>query len=992
MEKLFGVPIGPLTLVLSVVFVVILALMGFLALRNRVLWRIAVRNIPRRPLQTALILMGLMLASLLFSASFSTGDTLTHSIRTSAVENLGLVDVVVRDETREATGRRRYFDDGHFHRIKEELMASEVVDGVAPYIVEQMPVVAPSSGQSEPQVRVVGMDGQWMAGFGVLRAKDGTELPVEDLGPGDVYISTGASDKLDIGQGEQLALFFGTKPVSVSVGGIFSSGAPLSRDVLIVAHLPWMQEVLGVSGQINTVLVSNQGGVLDGADRTTEVMNAVESLVAGTGLEATPIKRDALNEADEAGSIFSTIFLLFGQFSIAAGILLIFLIFVMLAAERRRELGIARAVGTQRGHIILLFAFEGGIYALIAGVVGALMGILVGWAMVGIMTAAFGSEGGFRLAHMFNLYSVVLAYVLGVVLTFIVVVFSAWRVSRSNVVRAIRDIPDPRLERRTLRGLLLALGLPLLGLVIVLGGVQAKQWGTYLLGSSLIIIGLPLLARRLGWLKDRAAFTTAAVLLLVWWFLPGSTHEAVFPSFSEFQEGIELFFLSGIMVVTAGVWLVVYNADLLLKAIVFVFGRIRGLPPILKTAISYPMEYRFRTGMTLAMFSLVVFTLIVMAFILTASSGVFSDPEKLGGGFHIRGSVSYANPIWDMDDALNNAQGVNKSDFEAVGSFTGMPVKVKQAGTTQDWTDFFVQGVDQGYTDHITYGMATMVEAYQTPKEVWRVLQDEPGVAVVSPAMVSARANYSFGPQPGVTLEGFYVEDSPLPDVYIDVEEPVSGSKTSLRVIGVMELGAFYGQGIVTSQETLSSIVGQPLPPQAFMFDVRPGVDAKEVAKALEAEFLENGFQAEVLAEEIEAGARTQLMVNNLLQGFMGLGLVVGIAALGVIAARSVVERRQEIGMVRALGFQRGMVQASFLIESSFVALLGIGIGVALGIGLSAQIIDSMKEFFPSIQYRIPVVNVVAIILIAYVASILTTFLPSLQASRIYPAEALRYE
>jgi hypothetical protein len=41
---------------------------------------------------------------------------------------------------------------------------------------------------------------------------------------------------------------------------------------------------------------------------------------------------------------------------------------------------------------------------------------------------------------------------------------------------------------------------------------------------------------------------------------------------------------------------------------------------------------------------------------------------------------------------------------------------------------------------------------------------------------------------------------------------------------------------------------------------------------------------------------------NRLIQGFMGLGLLVGVAALGVISARSVVERRQQIGVMRALG------------------------------------------------------------------------------------------
>ena len=59
----------------------------------------------------------------------------------------------------------------------------------------------------------------------------------------------------------------------------------------------------------------------------------------------------------------------------------------------------------------------------------------------------------------------------------------------------------------------------------------------------------------------------------------------------------------------------------------------------------------------------------------------------------------------------------------------------------------------------------------------------------------------------------------------------------------------------------------------------------------------------------------------------MGLGLIVGVAALGVISARAVVERRQQIGMLRAIGFRRGMIQLSFLLESSFIALTAIVVG-----------------------------------------------------------------
>ena len=62
--------------------------------------------------------------------------------------------------------------------------------------------------------------------------------------------------------------------------------------------------------------------------------------------------------------------------------LLIFLLFVMLAAERRPEMGIARAVGTERIHLVEMFMFEGLLYDLGAAAIGALAGIGVAYFMV----------------------------------------------------------------------------------------------------------------------------------------------------------------------------------------------------------------------------------------------------------------------------------------------------------------------------------------------------------------------------------------------------------------------------------------------------------------------------------------------------------------------------------------------------------------------------------------------------------------------------------
>src|SRR5919107_5044162 len=118
MDELFGVPTNQLTLVLLGVFAAEALILASLAARDRISFRMAVRNLPRRKSQSVLIVLGLMLATMLFSASFTTGDTLTNSLRTQALENIGQVDVAVGPDAPEGSGpfggpaaRPTYFDE-----------------------------------------------------------------------------------------------------------------------------------------------------------------------------------------------------------------------------------------------------------------------------------------------------------------------------------------------------------------------------------------------------------------------------------------------------------------------------------------------------------------------------------------------------------------------------------------------------------------------------------------------------------------------------------------------------------------------------------------------------------------------------------------------------------------------------------------------------------------------------------------------------------------
>jgi putative ABC transport system permease protein len=779
------------------------------------------------------------------------------------------------------------------------------------------------------------------------------------------------------------------RPLELKVAGVYESGANPASETSIVMPLERLQKLVGEEGRVNEVLITHHGPAVEGGRYTDRTVDEIRPVLSANGLEADPVKKEAIDQADTRGEIFSTLFVLFGQFSVAAGMLLIFLIFVMLASERKHELSIARAVGMQRAALVSAFAFEGALYALVASAIGSVAGVGVGWVMVRLLGRGFaGGSEDFQIVFSTGFQNVVLAFCMGMVLTFAVVLVSSWRVSRLNVVRAIRDIPEPDKKGRSVLGVLVAVLTPIAGAVALWQGLETRTTAFYLGGLSLILIGSALVARVLG-ISDRVAFSASGIILLALWLTPASITTP-----ADMARGPEMFFVSGIALVVAGVWLVIFNADVILRVVVALFGRIKGLTPVLKTAVKYPTQSLFRTGMTLAMFMLVVFTLTAMNFIQAAMGAAFGNTQELSGGYEIRADAGYADPIPDMNAALEGAKGL-KSDIEAVGQVSNLPAEVKQKGTDRDPGSIYVQGVDEGYSKSVSYDFQSTARGYGSDRDVWDALQTEQDVAVISSNLAPQRNASTFGPsvEPPVKLTGFYADDESLPDdLYLRVEDPESGRTKELRVIGVLESSASFAGQIVTSQKTLEGLAGRPVPPQSYYFDLADGTNAAATARTLEKDFAKNGLQTELTAEVIRDSDATRRIVFLLLRGFMGLGLVVGICALGVITARSVVERRQQIGMMRALGFQRGQVRFAFLIESSFVALLGLGFGVALGLAFSGTLIDNIREGFPGMEYRVPWSALVLVIVVGYVASLVTTYLPARQASKVYPAEALRYE
>ena len=1142
MEKLFGLELASIAGSLSALLILVIGGLALLALRRPVFFKLGLRPIPRRRAQSTLIVLGLMLATLIITAAFITGDTLSHTIRIEAVQGMGEIDELIRVGGDAQTFGSESVVDTYFKMAQYEALAAQLtgyslVDQFLPAINETVPVVNTTRRRSLHSIDVMGLRPE---DIGVLTREEITDLAgqplrLEVLGGQEVYINKAAAEALGAAPGDALELYVSSKPKVYTVHGIAAQG----EDPRLLLNLRQAQVLFNQRGKINLMVVSNQGDTLGGAVHSqavtahlrgllsdpkvtaqlyallardpavaqalrvaaekekgntqadllalanglqagvispetrslladSDLASRVESILADVDWGSQPlrdrlaelfgqlsdlgvddVKRDTLDESELAASAFTTIFIVAGLFGITAGLVLIFLIFVMLASERKSEMGMARAVGAQRGHLVEMFVFEGTAYDLMAAAVGVVLGVLTGLVIAATLGRAFAGSG-LTIRPYISVNSLLVSYSLGMLVTFITVLISANRVSHLNIVSAIRDLPEPPRPPRYLRDRLLApfkifldgvralfrlrlwragkacliqfplsllrlvwLGFSsgpftlLLGLLLTPVGIQNTNLAAYSMGVSLVIIGaglmlrglLRVLLRRFGgeraWntvdLPERIAFTLLGLALTVFWSLPSRFVQETF-GVPEMSGGPEMLFIAGFMIVAGAVLVIMYNTELLLRLIMLAVGSSPRFSPVLRMAIAYPLSNRFRTGMTIAIFAIVMFSVIFMATMFKVNDLILDDTEQFTGGFDLRVSSSSSNPVDDLSRAINSQPGLRRSDYDVVASQVSLPVDLKQ-GEAGRWSGYLIQAADEAYLDNIDFDISVKAEGYETAAEIWEAVRLHRGYAVADRMAVPSRTtnNIVFG-GPDFKLKGVYLEDETMQPIRLSVREPNSEATFELTIIGVLEQSAMMSFGLVTSQETLENALPFELPAPTYYIRLGDGVDAAQTSAALESAFLKNGLESVDQIQELHDALSQQYVFQYLLLGFLTVGLVVGVAALGVISTRAVVERRQQIGMLRALGFQRKMVGWIFLIESSFVALLGIGLGAGLALIPASKVITDMAAEIPGLTFQVPWTEIVVVSGLAYGMTLLTTWLPAVQASQIAPAEALRYE
>nr|WP_235569360.1 FtsX-like permease family protein [Nocardia sp. Root136] len=168
-----------------------------------------------------------------------------------------------------------------------------------------------------------------------------------------------------------------------------------------------------------------------------------------------------------------------------------------------------------------------------------------------------------------------------------------------------------------------------------------------------------------------------------------------------------------------------------------------------------------------------------------------------------------------------------------------------------------------------------------------------------------------------------------------------------------------------------------------------PGTDLTAMRTNLE-KATEPFVVVQVQDHEQFKGAQGQ-QINTLLAILYGLlALAVVIAVLGIIntLALSVVERRREIGMLRAVGTQRAQVRRTIYLESMLIAIFGAIVGLVLGIALGVGFLRTLRDMGID-QITIPWSQLVIVLVASAVVGVLAAVWPGVRAARTPPLAAI---
>jgi len=437
--------------------------------------RLALRYLRGRKLRTTLTLLAIVFGVMILFGFNGILPAFQQAFQNNLSAAAGQVDLTITSETRGA------FDATVADVVQETpgvvLVASSLI---RPLVVPASQALTAADGAAIASFIMRGVAPEQAAGIDPISLADGRFLQADDQN--SVLISNRLAQATGLSVGDRLTLPAATGLMNFEIVGITTGRPPLGSEELIVP-LAAAQTLFNLPGQINTI----EAQFAAGSDPAGVQQGVLDRLGSGYKLGA-----------NEAGSEFAAaleagnfIYNMFGVVALALGGFIILITFRTVVVERRRDIGMLRAIGASRRTILGMILTE----SLLLGVVGTAIGILAGYLLAnGILVGLQPileqfmhiQLGGPSFAP--SVFALVAA--LGIGLTLLAGLFPALAATRVSPLEALRP-SLAEVERRSAgRGAIAgAIFVVLAFLTLISGNVGLAALGILLFMFGLALIG-----------------------------------------------------------------------------------------------------------------------------------------------------------------------------------------------------------------------------------------------------------------------------------------------------------------------------------------------------------------------------------------------------------------------------------------------------------------------------------------------------------------------
>ncbi|MEK6921097.1 MAG: ABC transporter permease [Nanoarchaeota archaeon] len=232
----------------------------------------------------------------------------------------------------------------------------------------------------------------------------------------------------------------------------------------------------------------------------------------------------------------------------------------------------------------------------------------------------------------------------------------------------------------------------------------------------------------------------------------------------------------------------------------------------------------------------------------------------------------------------------------------------------------------------------------------------------------------------------------------IGVKNTIIINEEKFKVIGILEeSGTDADDRIYMGREDAEILFNKKDAVNVFVIQTTSGIDTEKVGKKIEEELLKtmqeeefDVFTPEQLLKQIGAMLG---VIQIVLASIASISLVVG--AIGIMNAMftAVLERTQEIGVMKAIGATRETILLFFMVEAGVMGTAGGIIGTLIGTGISYMVeYGAHLAGYDLFKVTLDPTIIFGTIFFSFVIGAIAGSLPALRAARMKPVDALRYE